>query len=44
VVVLHKGRVLFSGSVPELLRQTGTQNVSDAFRSITGTTAEELAA
>ncbi len=44
VVVLHKGRVLFTGTVPELLAKTGTQNVSDAFRTITGTTAAELAA
>jgi ABC-2 type transport system ATP-binding protein len=44
VVILHKGRVLFTGSVPELLAKTGTQNVSDAFRHITGTTASELAA
>ncbi len=44
VVVLHKGRVLFTGSVPELLAHTGTQNVSDAFRAITGTAASELAA
>lgn len=44
VVVLHKGRVLFTGTVPELLRTTGTQNVSDGFRVLTGTTASELAA
>ncbi|HET6321256.1 MAG TPA: ABC transporter ATP-binding protein [Hyphomicrobium sp.] len=42
VVVLHKGRVLFTGSVPELLSETRTQSVSDAFRKLTGT--EELAA
>ena len=34
VVILHKGRVLFNGSVPELLAKTATQNVSDAFRKI----------
>jgi ABC-2 type transport system ATP-binding protein len=44
VVVLHKGRVLFTGSVPELLAKTGTQNVSDAFRKITGTEPTEMAA
>ncbi len=44
VVVLHKGRVLFEGAVPELLAKTGTQNVSDAFRKMTGTDATELAA
>ena len=35
--MLHKGRVLFTGSVPELLAKTATQNVSDAFRKLTGT-------
>lgn len=44
VVLLHKGRVLFSGSVPELLAQTATQSVSDAFRKLTGTGSEVLAA
>jgi len=44
VVILHKGRVRFTGSVPELLAATGTKNVSDAFRTITGITATELAA
>jgi ABC-2 type transport system ATP-binding protein len=44
VVVLHKGKVLFNGSVPELLATTGSHNVSDAFRKITGTTATDLAA
>ncbi len=44
VVVLHKGRVLFTGSVPELLAKTGTQNVSDAFRTLTGTQHAEMAA
>jgi ABC-2 type transport system ATP-binding protein len=44
VVVLHKGKVLYTGPVPELLSQTATQNISDAFRMLTGTTATELAA
>jgi len=44
VVILHKGRILYTGSLPDLLAQTGTQNVSDAFRQLTGTTATELAA
>ena len=44
VVVLHKGKVLFTGSVPELLAKTATQSVSDAFRKLTGTGHEELAA
>ena len=44
VVLLHKGRVLFTGSVPELLAKTATQTVSDAFRKLTGTGTQELAA
>ncbi len=36
VVVLHKGRVLYNGRVPELLASTGTKLVSEAFRSLTG--------
>jgi len=44
VVVLHKGRVLFTGSVPELLAKTATQSVSDAFRKLTGNGTQELAA
>ena len=37
VVVLHKGRVLYTGSVPGLLEQTGETTLRNAFRSITGT-------
>lgn len=37
VVVLHKGRVLFAGTVPGLLERTGTQTIAGAFRAITGT-------
>jgi ABC-2 type transport system ATP-binding protein len=44
VVILHKGQVLFTGSVPELLAKTATQTVSDAFRKLTATGTEELAA
>ncbi len=44
LVLLHKGRVLFTGSVPELLAKTATQNVSDAFRKLTGTETTERAA
>jgi len=40
VVVLHKGRVMFSGSVPDFLAKTGTDTMSDAFRVITGTEAK----
>jgi len=39
VVVLHKGVVLFNGAVPQLLAQTGTTSVREAFRAITGTKA-----
>jgi ABC-2 type transport system ATP-binding protein len=44
VVVMHKGRILFEGAVPDLLAKTGTQNISDAFRQITGTAPTEMAA
>jgi len=44
VVLLHKGRVLFNGSVPDLLAKTATQSVSDAFRKLTNTDATERAA
>jgi ABC-2 type transport system ATP-binding protein len=39
VVVLHKGRVLFDGGVPELFAKTGKPSVSEAFRVVTGTAA-----
>lgn len=44
VVILHKGRVLFTGTVTECLEKTGTKTVSDAFRALTGITDTELAA
>lgn len=45
VVILHKGVVLFDGSVPELLAKSGKATVSEAFRAITGSkTAMEDAA
>ena len=44
VVLLHKGRVLFNGPVPDLLTKTGTQSVSDAFRKITDIGTTERAA
>jgi ABC-2 type transport system ATP-binding protein len=44
VVVLHKGKVLFQGAVPEFLKTTGKVTVSDAFRTITGTGSEALEA
>jgi ABC-2 type transport system ATP-binding protein len=40
VVVLHKGRVLYTGGVPGALEQTGTDNLSDAFRKLTGSPAK----
>jgi ABC-2 type transport system ATP-binding protein len=39
VVLLHKGRILYSGGVPGLLAQTKAANLSDAFRTMTGTEA-----
>ena len=39
VVVLHKGKVLFSGPVPDLLKSTGKDTVSAAFRALTGAAA-----
>lgn len=43
VFVLHKGRILYSGSVPGLLAQSGAGNVRDAFRILTGTRTAEAA-
>jgi ABC-2 type transport system ATP-binding protein len=39
VVVLHQGVVLYNGGVPQLLTQTGTTSVREAFRALTGTKA-----
>ena len=39
VVVLHKGQVLFAGSVPQLFKTTGKDSVAAAFRVMTGTKA-----
>lgn len=36
IVVLHRGKVLFTGTVPEFLSKTGSDNVRAGFRSITG--------
>ena len=44
VVILHKGEVLFAGLVPALLEATGETNARDAFRALTGTRSEEIAA
>ncbi len=35
VAVLHQGRLLLQGGVDELLRETGTRNVKDAFNHLT---------
>ncbi|MEQ1719303.1 MAG: ABC transporter ATP-binding protein [Hyphomicrobium sp.] len=43
VVVLHKGRVLYDGSVPGFLKSTNAPTVDAAFRVMTGTSAEEAA-
>ncbi|HVZ03715.1 ABC transporter ATP-binding protein [Hyphomicrobium sp.] len=39
VVILHHGVVLYNGGVPQLLSQTGTTSVREAFRALTGTKA-----
>ncbi len=39
VVVLHKGKVLYSGDVPGFLAATDATTVSNAFRAITGSRA-----
>lgn len=39
LVVLHKGRVLYTGGVAGLLAKTGAGNIRQAFRVVTGTTA-----
>jgi ABC-2 type transport system ATP-binding protein len=36
VVVLHNGRILYTGSVPGLLEVSGQPNIREAFRSMTG--------
>jgi len=42
VVVLHKGKVLFSGTVPQLQEKTGETDLADAFRSMTGLSQLEM--
>lgn len=37
VVLLHRGRVMFAGSVPEMLAQSGEADMRRAFRKMTGT-------
>lgn len=43
VTALHRGRVLFSGSVPGLLATTGKPDIAAAFRALTGTAGQEAA-
>ena len=43
IVVLHKGRVLYDGDVPQFLSTTKSDSVSSAFRVLTGTLAQEAA-
>jgi ABC-2 type transport system ATP-binding protein len=44
IVLLHKGKVLFSGRLPEFLASTGAATPADAFRLLTGTPAAAEAA
>lgn len=41
IVVLHKGKVLFSGQLPGFLAQTGAKSARDAFRIVTSTTSTQ---
>ncbi len=43
VVVLHKGRVLYKGTVPGLLSAAGAASPREAFRILTGATTAEAA-
>lgn len=43
IVVLHKGKVLFSGYLPGFLAAAGATSARDAFRILTGTTTVEAA-
>jgi ABC-2 type transport system ATP-binding protein len=43
IVVLHKGRVLYTGTLPGFLAATGATTAREAFRIMTGTTHAEAA-
>jgi ABC-2 type transport system ATP-binding protein len=43
IVLLHRGRVLYKGSVPGLLAASGANSVRDAFRVLTGSRTAEAA-
>ena len=44
VVLLHKGRVLFNGTVPDLLAKASAATLNDAFRALTGPATGKAAA
>jgi ABC-2 type transport system ATP-binding protein len=44
VVVLHRGKVLYSGQLPGFLATTGAETARDAFRILTGTSSTAEAA
>jgi ABC-2 type transport system ATP-binding protein len=41
VVILHKGRVVANGGVEEVLSETGTENIREAFGRLTGISHQE---
>jgi ABC-2 type transport system ATP-binding protein len=41
IVVLHKGKVMYSGHLPGFLAQAGAKTPREAFRILTGTTSTE---
>ena len=41
VVILHKGRVVAHGGVEEVLSETGTENIREAFGKLTGISHQE---
>lgn len=43
VVLLHRGRVLYTGSVPGMLAKSGASDIREAFRNLTGTRTAEAA-
>lgn len=43
IVLLHKGKVLFAGSVPGLIEKAGAPDIRTAFRVLTGTNQAEAA-
>ncbi|MEQ1709936.1 MAG: ABC transporter ATP-binding protein [Hyphomicrobium sp.] len=42
IVLLHKGKVLFAGSVPGFIAAAGADSVRNAFRTMTGTTSAAI--